>query len=84
MKMTCGAIWMRDPAGIATFESRAWRHGVDSSTAEFGRARNRMATTCLLELQSADDQILRAAAEERIGSALLLPITDGTETIAML
>ncbi len=82
--MTCGAIWTRDPAGLATFEARTWKHREDTSTAEFGRARNRMAATCLLELQSAEDPLLRAAAAEGIGSALLVPISDGGEAIAML
>ena len=82
--MTCGAIWMRDPAGLTTFETRIWKHREDASTGEFGRARNRMAATCLLELQSAEDPLLRAAAGEGMGSALLVPISDGGETIAML
>ncbi len=82
--MTCGAIWTRDPAGLATFETRTWKHREDASTAEFGRARNRMAATCLLELQSAEDPLLRAAAAEGMGSALLVPISDGGEAIAML
>ncbi len=82
--MRCGATWMRDPAGLAKFETRTWQHREDASTAEFGRARNRMATTCLLELQSAEDPLLRAAAAEGMGSALLVPISDGAETIAML
>jgi PAS domain-containing protein len=84
MAMRCGALWTRDSAGLATFETRAWQHGVDMSAAEFGRARSRMATTCLLELQSAEDSLLRAAAAEGMGSALLVPITDSGETIAML
>jgi len=82
--MRCGAIWMRDPAGLATLETRTWQHRQDTSTAEFGRARNRMATTCLLELESAEDPLLRAAAAEGMGSALLVPISNGAETIAML
>jgi PAS domain-containing protein len=82
--MRCGAIWMQDPAGLATLETRTWQHRQDASTAEFGRARNRMATTCLLELHSAEDPLLRAAAAEGMGSALLVPISNGGETIAML
>jgi hypothetical protein len=82
--MRCGAIWMRDPAGLPTFETRIWQHRADASTAEFGRARTRMATTCLLELQSAEDPLLRDAAAGGMGSALLVPISDGGETIAML
>ncbi len=82
--MRCGAIWVEDPAGMAPLETRTWKQRRDASTAEFGRARNRMATTCLLELQSAEDPLLRAAATEGMGSALLVPISDGGETIAML
>jgi PAS domain-containing protein len=82
--MSCGAVWIRDPAGLATLETRTFKHRADASTAEFGRARNRMAATCLLELQSAEDPLLRAAAAEGMGSALLVPISDGVETIGML
>jgi PAS domain-containing protein len=82
--MRCGVVWMRDPGGLASFESRAWKTVEDPSSAEFGRARNRMATTCLLDLQSAEDPLLTAAAAEGIGSAMLVPISDGRDTIAML
>ena len=82
--MRCGVVWLRDTAGLASLEARAWKHIEDPSTAEFGRARNRMATTCLLDLQSAEDPLLRAAAAEGIGSVMLVPVSDGGETIAML
>jgi PAS domain S-box-containing protein len=82
--MRCGAVWMREPGALATFASRTWHHRQDVSSGEFGRARNRMATTCVLELRSAEDPVLRAAAEDGMGSALLVPINDGGETIAML
>jgi hypothetical protein len=82
--MTCAAIWAADAAGATSLESRAWKHRVDASTAEFGRARSRMAATCLLELQSAEDPLLRVAAAEGMGSALLVPISDGSDTIATI
>ena len=82
--MRCGAIWVRDPAGLATFKTRTWQHLKDAATAEFGRTRNRMATTCLLDLHAAEDPLLRDAAAEGMGSALLVPVSDGGETIAML
>jgi len=82
--MRCGGSWMGDPAGLATFNTRTWKHVEDAGTAEFGRARNRMAPTCLLDLQSAEDPLLREAAEQGMGSALLVPVSDGGETIAML
>ena len=82
--MRCGAIWTRDPACLGTLKTQIWQHIEDAATAEFGRARNRMATTCLLDLHSAEDPLLRDAAAEGMGSALLMPVSDGGETIAML
>jgi GAF domain-containing protein len=43
-----------------------------------------MATTCLLELHSAEDPLIAAAAAEGMASALLVPIARGGELIAML
>jgi hypothetical protein len=82
--MTCGAFWMRDPKGLARFRNRTWKDRLDASTAEFGRACERMAATCVLDLQSAANPLLRVAAAEGMGSAILVPIGDGGETIAML
>jgi PAS domain-containing protein len=82
--MTCSAMWMRGAGNLARFETRTWQHRPDASKAEYGRARKRMAATCLLELESAEDGLLRAAADVGMGSALLVPISDGGETIAML
>ena len=82
--MRCGVVWTRDPKDLASIESRAWKHVEDPSAAEFGRARARMATTCLLDLQSAEDPLLVAAGAEGIGSAILIPISDGGDTVAML
>ena len=57
---------------------------MDTLTGEFARARSRMAATCLLELHSAEDPFLRCAAAEGMGSALLVPIIDGSDTIATI
>ncbi len=82
--MRCGGSWIRDSAGLASFNTRAWKYVEDAASAEFGRARSRMATTCLLDLQSAEDPLLREAAEQGMGCAVLVPVSDGGETIAML
>ena len=82
--MRCGASWMRDPAALARLNTRTWKQVEDAASAEFGRARKRMASTCLLDLQSAEAPSLRDAAAEGMGSALLVPVRDGDETIAML
>ena len=82
--MRCGASWMRDTAALGSFNTRTWKHVEDAATAEFGRARNRKAATCLLDLQSAEDPLLREAATQGMCSALLVPVSDGGETIAMI
>ena len=82
--MRCGASWMRDEAALGSFNTRTWKHVEDAATAEFGRARNRKAATCLLDLQSAEDPLLREAATQGMCSALLVPVSDGGETIAMI
>jgi hypothetical protein len=82
--MMCAAMWTSDPARLGGFENLTWQHRLDASGTEFGRARNRPGPTCLLELQTADDRMLRMAAELGMGSALLLPIREGEKTIAML
>jgi hypothetical protein len=82
--MTCSAMWTSDPARLAGFENLTWQHRLDASGTEFGRARNRPGPTCLLELQTAEDRMLRMAAEVGMGSALLLPIREGEKTIAIL
>ncbi len=82
--MRCVAMWTDDEAELGAFETRTWQHRQDVSKTEFGRARSRSAPTCLLELQDAEDELLRVAAEHRISAAVLVPIRDERETIGML
>jgi PAS domain-containing protein len=82
--LRCDAIWTSEPGSLGTLETRAWQQRQDCSTAEFGRARARMAATCLLELASAEDPLLRGAADQGFHSALLVPISVGGEAVAML
>lgn len=82
--LKCEAMWTEDPLEMESFETLGWQHRPEWTGTEFGRARNRPAPTCLLELQSAEDGLLRVAAKEGMGSALLVPIRDGQKTIGML
>jgi PAS domain S-box-containing protein len=82
--MRCVAMWTDEAAGLGMFETRTWQHRQDVSKTEFGRARSRSAPTGLLELKTAEDELLRAAAEAGLSSAVLVPIRDDRETIGML
>jgi len=80
----CVAMWTRGDADLGTFETQAWQHRRDVLGAEFGAAWNRSEPTCLLELETAGDALLRAAASQGLRRALLMPIRDGVRTISMI
>ena len=80
----CVAMWTRGDADLGTFETQAWQHRRDVLGAEFGAAWNRSEPTCLLELETAEDALLRAAASQGLRRALLMPIRDGVKTISMI
>jgi PAS domain S-box-containing protein len=82
--MCCVAMWTDGESDLQKFETRTWQHRQDMSKTEFGRARSRQAPTCLLELQTAEDELLQAAAGLGINSAVLVPIRDERETIGMI
>jgi hypothetical protein len=82
--LRCDAIWTAEPGSFGFLETRIWQQRQDCSTAEFGRARGRMATTCLLELESAEDPLLRAFFDQGFRAALLVPISADGEAVAML
>jgi PAS domain-containing protein len=82
--MKCVAMATAEGAELTAFETRTWQHRQDVSGTEFGRARNRAVPSCVLELGTAEDSLLRAAAAEGMRSAVLIPIAGGAETIAML
>jgi PAS domain-containing protein len=82
--MKCVAMWTDGSPNLSALETRTWQHRQDVGGTEFGRARNRSGATCLLELPTAEDSLLRAAAAEGMSSAVLVPIQNGSETIGML
>ncbi len=81
--MKCVAMWTGDAEALTAFETRTWQHRRSPSTG-FGRARSQTAPTCLVSLHTAEDVLLRAAAAEGLSSAVLVPIGDGVEIVAML
>lgn len=82
--MKCVAMWPRGTADLAMFETQAWQSARDISAGEFGRAYGRPAPTCLLDLESAEDALLKGAAAHGISSSLLVPVRSGADTVAML
>ncbi len=82
--MKCTAMWTRPSAGLSGFETRTWQHWQDLSRAEFRGANDEPGPTCVLSLATAEDGLLRAAAEAGMGSAVLVPIHDGRDLLAIV
>lgn len=82
--MKCAAAWTSGEEDLTVFETEAWQHQQDVTGTEFGRARTRTGATCLLELPSAEDSLLKEAAARGLNSAVLVPIQGGSETIGIL
>jgi chromosome segregation ATPase len=77
--MKCLAMWNREEKKSNAFETRAWqhRHKLPAGTAA-------PQPQALVALDATDDPVLKAAASEGMGSAALVPITDGTQLLGML
>jgi PAS domain-containing protein len=82
--MKCIAAWIGEPAERSTFETRTWQHRRKLPANEPGGAADPLSASWLVDLESADDALMRAAAAEGMGSAVLVPISDGEGTIGML
>jgi PAS domain-containing protein len=86
--MRCVGVWTGQAPEVTPFETMTWQHRPEMTGTEFGRARNRPGPTNLLELRSAEDNLLRAAAAEGMTSALLVPIQNavmiGPDMLAMI
>jgi hypothetical protein len=79
--MKCAAAWVGESLSSGTFETQVWQHRQKPPAAA---DRNGQAPQSLLELGSAKDGLLKAAAAEGMGSAVLVPIGDGSQLIGMV
>lgn len=82
--MKCAAIWVRGGAGLEAFETRTWKHRLGATTLAAAGAADGSATSCVLDLETAEDVALRAAAGAGMRYAVLVPIGDGTGTVGLL
>jgi hypothetical protein len=82
--LECVAIAAGDTLADTTFETQGWQHRPDIARREFGVAWARSEPTSVLDLAAAEDRLLKAAAAQGMGSAALVPVRDGTDTIAIL
>jgi hypothetical protein len=82
--MKCAAMWTADAARLGGLETKTWQHRrkfVVGGTAHTGEVPT---ATYRLDLETGEDALLKAAAADGMGSALLVPISDGTQTAGML
>ena len=82
--MGCVAMWTAEAASASTFETRVWQHRqklpADGDNPQHAPTR----ATSFVDLETADDPLLKAAAGEGMGSAVLVPISDGAQLIGAL
>jgi hypothetical protein len=82
--MGCVAMWTAEAANASTFETRVWQHR-QKLPARGGNSRHPPTrATSFVDLETADDPLLKAAAGEGMGSAVLVPISDGEQLIGTL
>lgn len=77
--MRCAAMWARDASSSSAFETQVWQHRQKVPGEAAGHS-----PQPVLALESTKDALLKAAAAEGMGSAVLVPISDGTQLIGML
>jgi hypothetical protein len=76
--MKCAASWAGDAISSHTFETQIWQHR-QKPPAGLNRS-----PKAVVDLASAQDALLNAAAGEGIGSAVFVPVSDGAQLVAML
>lgn len=82
--MQCVAMWSGEPAGLGAFETRTWQYRRNPPPSEPGAAATALTATWVVDLASAEDALMRAAAVEGMASVVLVPISDGARTVGML
>jgi PAS domain S-box-containing protein len=82
--MGCVAMWIAEDTTSSTFETRVWQHR-QKLPADGGNPQHPPThATSFVDLETAEDPLLKAAAGEGMGSAVLVPISDGAQLIGTL
>ena len=82
--MGCVAMWTTEAANGGTFETRVWQHRQKLPAHGGNPQHPRTRAASFVDLETADDPLLKAAAGEGMGSALLVPISDGAQLVGTL
>jgi hypothetical protein len=83
-QLECAAISTTETLADSTFETQSWQHRPMVTRLEFGSAWGRSEPTSVPDLVLAEDRLLQAAAGQGMGSAVLVPVRDEADTIAIL
>jgi hypothetical protein len=79
--MKCAAAWLGETLNSSTFETQVWQHRQKPPAAVNGNGHTPHA---LLELGTAKDVLLKAAAAEGMGSSIVVPIADEAQLIGLV
>jgi len=82
--MGCVAMWTAEATTSSTFETRVWQHRQTLPPNAGSPQHPPTRAISFVDLQTAEDPLLKAAADEGIGSAVLVPISDGPQLIGTL
>jgi hypothetical protein len=82
--MQCVAMCCAESTISSSFETRVWQHRPKLPDERSSAWRPPAPATWFGDLETAEDALLRAAVGEGIGSAVLVPIHDGTQLIGTL
>ncbi len=82
--LECAAISTTEALADSTFETQSWQHRPSVTRLEFGAAWGRPEPTAVADLVVAEDRLLKAAAEQGMGSAVFVPVRNEGDTIAMV
>ena len=82
--MGCVAMWTAEATTSSAFETRVWQHRLKLPADGSSPHQPATRATTFLNLETAEDPLLKAAADEGMGCAVLVPIRDGVQLIGTL
>lgn len=82
--MGCVGMWTGGAADLRGLETKTWQARRNPAAGEFGAAWTHNGATCMPDLGTADDRLLRDAAAAGMNAAVFIPIQAGQEKVGAL
>ena len=82
--MGCVGMWTGSDADLRGLETKTWQARRNPAASEFGAAWTHTGATCVPDLGTAEDRLLRDAAAAGMSAAVFIPIRAGQEKVGAL